>query len=64
MEGDAETRVAGIERGIRLDVARRDVVQHHDVSGNLLIAELRFPRDDRFDQVNAGLDLRNQGCEI
>ena len=64
MKCDAEARVAGIERGIGLDVARRDVVEHHDVGGNLLIAKRRFARDGRFDQVNAGLDMREQGYEI
>jgi hypothetical protein len=37
MNGHAEARTAGAQRGIRLDVARRDVIQHDQVGADFRI---------------------------
>ena len=64
MQGRAEIFVAGPQSRARLGVAGCDVIQHDDVGGSLLIAGRGFPGDRLFDQLQARLNMRDQGTEI
>jgi hypothetical protein len=64
MQGAHVSRVAGVQCRICPDVAGCDVVQYDDVGGNFLIAEGRFLDDGRLDQLDARLDLLNQGLKV
>ena len=55
---------AGAQGRGRLCIARRDVVQHHDVGAYLLIVGMRLLVDRRFDQLDARLDMLDQGYEV
>ena len=42
VQRDAETGVAAIQRRLRVGVARRDVVQNHNIDGGFMIAGSRI----------------------
>jgi hypothetical protein len=56
--------VARVQRGPCILVTRRDVIQHDNVGGSSGIAESRFHRDGRLDQLHAGADVFDQGYEF
>jgi hypothetical protein len=64
VKGYAKTGAACAQRGARLEVARRDVVQHDHVGGNILVAESRLPLESALDQYNARLDVFDQRPQI
>ena len=49
MQGDAKPGLAGVQGGVRLHIAGRDIVQHDDIVAGFLIAERQFPGDGRFE---------------
>ena len=56
--------LAAVQCRTRACVTGREIIQHDDVAANFLIAEGDFGGDGRFDQIHAGVDVRDQGHEI
>src|SRR5450631_260489 len=59
-----KTRVACVQRGSRVQIARRNVIQHDNVCGDFQMTERRFDRDGRLDQLHARLNALDQGCDV
>jgi hypothetical protein len=64
VKGYLKTRVAGVQRSPRIQVAGRNVIEHDNVCGDFLMTERRFDCDGSLDQPCACLDALDQGYNV
>ena len=64
MQRAAEMGIACLQRAVRLQIARGEVIQHNDAGGSFVLTRDRFARDCGIDGLGDRAKARNQRLEL